>query len=243
MTETGHSDSASPFASLEGLSIERTSTVDQVAAMLRQMILNGSLKPDAPLIEQALASVLDVSRNTVREATRALVAEGLVKRVMNQGARVASLDADDVRDLYAARRVFELAGIRSFSANDRVGLKSLEATIGQLRKSASQRDWTSMVDADMAFHLQIVNFVQSERIANFARAIQGELRLGLLLVTQGDEEAAPWIKDHETIFEALRAGDADSAARYLTTHLQLAEENLRGVVATSSTNREGTQIE
>src|SRR5262249_12659868 len=55
--------------------IHRTSVADQVAAVLRQRILNGELRPGTSLQEIPLSHALGVSRNTMREAMRILSLE------------------------------------------------------------------------------------------------------------------------------------------------------------------------
>jgi len=57
---------------MERAQINRVSVADQAAAILRQRILNGELRPGTPLQEIPLAASLGVSRNTMREAVRIL---------------------------------------------------------------------------------------------------------------------------------------------------------------------------
>ena len=68
--------------------IHRVSVADQVASVLRQQILTGELRPGMPLQEAPLATSLGVSRNTMREATRILSLEGLLKRRIHRGVVV-----------------------------------------------------------------------------------------------------------------------------------------------------------
>jgi DNA-binding GntR family transcriptional regulator len=57
-------------------------------AALRQAILAGDVAPGQRLVEEELASLLGVTRASLRAALIDLTAEGLVERVPNRGARV-----------------------------------------------------------------------------------------------------------------------------------------------------------
>jgi len=57
-------------------------------AALRQAILTGDVAPGQRLVEEELASLLGVTRASLRAALIDLTAEGLVERVPNRGARV-----------------------------------------------------------------------------------------------------------------------------------------------------------
>ena len=74
---------------LSGLSIRRVSTADQVASLMRQRILRGEFKPGTSLREVVIAAAIGVSRNTLREALRILVQEGLVRHSVHRGCREA----------------------------------------------------------------------------------------------------------------------------------------------------------
>ena len=78
---------------MERLQIDRLSVADQVASILRQKILNGELRPGTPLQEVPLAASLGVSRNTMREATRILSLENLLKRSIHRGVAVSRRSA------------------------------------------------------------------------------------------------------------------------------------------------------
>ena len=54
------------------MTIERTSTSDKVAEVLRDRIMRGDIAPGTALSEVTLASNMGVSRNTVREGIRRL---------------------------------------------------------------------------------------------------------------------------------------------------------------------------
>ncbi|MGI9235393.1 MAG: GntR family transcriptional regulator, partial [Woeseiaceae bacterium] len=62
------------------------SLVDQVYGLLRAQIINLSLPPESALVEQEVASVLEISKTPVREAIIRLAREGLVEVVPKSGS-------------------------------------------------------------------------------------------------------------------------------------------------------------
>ena len=63
---------------------------DDAAAALREQILSGGIKLGTHLVEARIAALLNVSRGTVREAFKALAAEGLIQEEPRRGAFVVT---------------------------------------------------------------------------------------------------------------------------------------------------------
>jgi len=105
------------------IAIDSSSTVDLVVDALRREMFAGRLTPGEQLREVELAGTFDVARSTVREALQVLVAEGLATRVRNRGVAVRQLTIEDVDDLYRARCVLEIAGIRNTPRAPRAALE------------------------------------------------------------------------------------------------------------------------
>src|SRR6266852_750184 len=103
---------------MELAEINRISIADQVASILRQRILDGELLPGTALQEVPMATSLGVSRNTVREATRILSMEGLLKRSAHRGVAVAQLSLEDVAEIYRLRHLLEIPAVRAAKRED-----------------------------------------------------------------------------------------------------------------------------
>ena len=67
----------------------------------------GDYPPGARLLETELAETFGVSRTPVREALRRLESQGVVTHEARKGAVVASLDYNQLGELYAVREVME----------------------------------------------------------------------------------------------------------------------------------------
>src|SRR5258708_11666035 len=76
---------------------------DVVAAEMRRLILDGTLRQGERLIEDRLAEQLGVSRNPIREAIRVLEAEGFLDVTARRGSFVATLSAQQAADLFQVR--------------------------------------------------------------------------------------------------------------------------------------------
>src|SRR3954454_19300768 len=86
----------------------RSSTsAERTLASLRELILDGDLRPGTRLGEVELADRLGVSRTPVREALSRLAAEGLVEVAPNRGARVATWTVAELEGVFDLRASLE----------------------------------------------------------------------------------------------------------------------------------------
>ncbi|MEX0985797.1 MAG: GntR family transcriptional regulator [Actinomycetota bacterium] len=212
--------------------IDRTSTATQLASIVRGRILSGTLAPGTPIREVALAEDLGVSRNTVREGVRLLLGEGLLEHRPHKGIAVATVDADDIQEIYAARRLLEFDAVMTSDAEAlEVGMDALHAAIEEMEEGTQTRDLNAIRDADASFHRAIVGLLGNDRLVSFESTLLGELRLGLAYLDRSDAEyQTNWMNEHRRIARAIEKGDRDGAAGLLSTHLDVGEQRLLEVV-------------
>jgi DNA-binding GntR family transcriptional regulator len=196
-------DGASAF---EVAPLERASTAEQVAAVIRQQLLDGEVAPGTKLSDQVTAAALGVSRNTAREAMLILAAEGLLTRNLHKGVVVAELDLDELADVYQARRALELAALEFAARDGNEWLIDLRAALTAMHAAAVADETSALLDADRAFHEVIVRRIGSERISRFYRLIQTEIRLTRAW-HRPRMPAATFVERHAEIVEALEAQD------------------------------------
>ena len=215
---------------LADVKIRRRSTVDELAETLRDRILGGEVPPGAPLRESNMAQVIGVSRNTVREAFFALVAEGLIQHIPHHGFSVVKLSPEDVADLYRARRVLELAALETLSPDDSDDLKNVEAALEHLRRAAAENDTADAYQADLEIHRALVAALGSPRLDAVFAGVLTELRLAIILMdTLSDFPEL--VAEHEQLVKLIRVGDQAGASTLLKKHLDDAELLLVAAVA------------
>src|SRR5262249_11533617 len=86
---------------------ERQSTADHIVRALRSAIQNGDLADGMELSQVALAQHFGVSGVPVREALRALEAEGWISAPTNLRATVQSLTPAEIDEIFRIRRLIE----------------------------------------------------------------------------------------------------------------------------------------
>lgn len=163
--------------------LRRLSVADELAALLRQRILDGELPAGAALREVELAEAYGVSRHTLRAALRALAAEGVVRIEANRGAAVARLEPSELEALFELRVALELeAAHLALERNDGAlpeavhdALARLTATCGRARPS-----WRAVADAHAALHGALVAAAASPRIEAAYASLATELALFLV---------------------------------------------------------------
>jgi len=206
--------------------LQRSSTAERVALILRERITDGTLQPGSRLPEDALGTALGVSRNTLREAFRLLIHERLVVAELNRGAFVRRLTSEDVVDLYRVRRLVECAALRSFSGGDDAGLDALRRAVDEGRIAAKEDRWPEVATANLHFHQAIVALAGSTRLDEYMRQVSAELRLAFHVMQHPRLFHEPYLGRNGEILERLEAGDVTAAADLLVGYLQDAERQV-----------------
>lgn len=206
--------------------LDRGSTAERVADILRQRITEGVFRPGVRLSEESLREALGVSRNTLREAFRLLAHEGLLEHQLNRGVFVRRLTADDIRDLYAIRRILECAAVRNLPAAPAGALERVGAALASAEKAAAGGDWVAVGTANMRFHQGIAELSGSVRIAEVVRGLLAELRLVFLLMAEPRQFHEPYLLSNREIHRLLALGDVDRAEAALREYFDTAEAQL-----------------
>jgi len=212
--------------SLSDTPLVRTTTAGQAADRLRLKILNGELRPGTPLREIPISRSLGISRNTFREALHQLAHEGLVRHALHRGASVVSLSEADIRSIFLARRVLELAAADTLKGRHREAAQALATAAARLDDAIRRRDPAAVAEEDMAFHSALVDQIASDRLSAHHRALVRELRIGLLLVDRRRPDFAALGREHRALVRLIARGELARFRQRLAAHLQGSEQQL-----------------
>lgn len=223
------SEAADRLGALDRVSLSRTTMAEQILDVLRGQILGGRLPPGTPLREITLADKFDVSRNTVREAIRLLVNEGLVRQDMHRSAQVTQHTLTDLRDILRARATLELSAADVVPEATDERLAALERCVSQMQRAVDAGDGHAAVEEDLAFHRGVVALLGSSRLDQFYEGLQRELRLGLATL----DRQVPYqgkVREHRQLAELAAGRDAEGLRAAVAAHLKETETELVSLV-------------
>lgn len=198
---------------------------DVAADLLRDAIIVGQLAPGTRLILEELSERYHVSMTPIREALSLLEREGLIIQSPHKGAVVATLDREELLELYAIRSAIEelatLHGVPRLTERDL-------ATMGQLLKAleAFEGSRDGFLDIDMQFHRVLYGAAGSQRWLDTIEALWRRSRRYMLSSTSASGAVAALHNDHRAIYRACCAKDALAAAAAIRAHLKRSEQRL-----------------
>lgn len=221
--------------------------VPEIVSSLSSDIREGVLKPGDKLpTESALVDRFDVSRTVIREAISRLQASGMVETRHGIGTfvnaiqeplafRIAPEDFATVADVISLLELrisleTEAAGLAALRREDSQ-LNSLESALNAFGKSIDEDKDT--VPSDFQFHMEVARATGNRHFADLMTYL-GTMVIPRTRVNTAD--AAPEGRhaylqrvhsEHENIYQAIRAKDADAARAAMRTHLSNSRERLR----------------
>ncbi|MEM7545786.1 MAG: FCD domain-containing protein [Pseudomonadota bacterium] len=234
-----------PFSPIQP---EKVSTA--VCRQIEMLILQGVLRPEERLpAERDLATQLEVSRPTVREALADLESRGLITVRPGGGAFVAAIlgnaFAPPLIELFATQEVAlfdyiefrrDLEAVAAARAaerateTDRASIRSIFERMVNAHQRRNPAEESS-IDAD--FHMAIVEAAHNVVMLHMARSLYELLRRGVFYnrnVTYGEQESRDrLLEQHRAIHDAVIAADPDAARSAVEAHMDFVKAHLSTV--------------
>jgi DNA-binding GntR family transcriptional regulator len=220
-------------------SIARQSLPQAIYHALREAILSGRFRPNEALRQENLASEFDSSRVPVREALHRLEAEGLVVLRPRRGFVVASLDLDEVIEIFQLRMVLEehagfLAAEKRTAADVadvRKLLDSLEAI--EIDNSSNIALWAAY---NRQFHTRLFESSHCRHVCGVTNMLRDKVeryvRVEVAMTGHLDRAQA----EHRKIFKAFKDGDALRVGLLSREHCESTADRLVGALRVRETN-------
>ncbi|HEY2509125.1 MAG TPA: GntR family transcriptional regulator [Streptosporangiaceae bacterium] len=203
------------------LRVERTPAPvrAQVLDNLRQAIIERQLAPGQRLIERELVELTGVSRTSIREALRELAAEGLVTAIPNRGTIVASVSAEEARQLYEVRSALEALAGRLFVSNaSKAQRTALVKALDRIERLAAKG--APVLAAKDSFYDVLFEGGGNEALRAVVAGLHARVSVlrSLSLSVPGRPVAS--IAELRAIVDAVLANDAQAAALACSRHVE-----------------------
>ncbi len=220
---------------------------DEAIDKIKQMIISGRVRPGEKLPREAdLAAELGLSRNSLREAVKALTVINVLDVRQGDGTYATSLAPslllealsfivdfhrdDTVLDFLEVRRILEpaataLAATR-MSQEDRIELGKV------LESVDADTPVEELVAADLEFHRQIALGASNSVLASLVDSMSAPTTRARVWRGMTEPRALErTLAEHRAIYRAITSGDADLARSWATIHIAGIESWLRTALA------------
>jgi GntR family transcriptional regulator, transcriptional repressor for pyruvate dehydrogenase complex len=220
---------------------------DEAIERIRELIRSGELPPGSRLpAEQKLAEQLGLSRNSMREAVKALqlvrvldarpgdgtYVTSLAPQLLLEGlgAAIDLLQDDTLVEVMQVRVMLEPAA--TAGAAPRITADELAKLAGLLQKMReTATDAETMVQHDIEYHRTIIAANRNETLSSVLDGLSGRMvraRVWRHLIEA--DAAANTLAEHQAIYDALAIGDADLARAAALMHVNTSAKWLQRVV-------------
>lgn len=213
---------------------------------VREMIAKGALAPGAKLPPEAeLAAELGASRNTVREAVRALVTAGVLDVRRGDGTYVTSLRPEQLLEgigaaaelmadgfsleLIQVRRILEPAATALAAMRiDEGAVAQLETLLDRMRSAETEE---ALVQADSDFHALVASCSGNVTLASMLGGLStGMTRSRIWRGVIEDDARVQTIGQHAEILHALRHRDPILSEAAALIHVATTEAWFRRLI-------------
>jgi DNA-binding GntR family transcriptional regulator len=217
------------------------SVPEAIYLSVRDAILNGTYRPGSALRQELLAQHFNVSRVPVREALNRLEAEGLVVLRPRKGYVVASLDLDEIVEIFQMRMVLEEhAGYVATVSRTETDVQEIRRILESMENVPVESpdgiaEWTAL---NRTFHARL--FASSRRkhlchvAGTFRDMVERYVRIEVAMTGHLGEAQA----EHHEIVEAFAKGQAERVGRLSREHCEHTANRLIG--ALRARERQGT---
>ncbi|MFZ3577600.1 GntR family transcriptional regulator [Virgibacillus sp. DJP39] len=211
--------------------LDHRSLSDDVATIIRKMILNGELNPGGRINQAQLADKFSISRGPIREALKLLENEGLIKHETNRGTFVATLSKQDAFEIYTLRALLEgEAAQLALTHLTEVDFAKLEGLIDQFYHSMKEQDLESQAQCDILFHSTIVAASRHTRLINIHKHLDTQVgAMYLTVANQVPMRVDQVVENHRVLLDALRTKNQKKIKEAFSEHYTTALKDLSGV--------------
>jgi DNA-binding FadR family transcriptional regulator len=212
--------------------IRRTGLIDGAVDTLRERITAGEWPVGTRIPpEPALAALLGVGRNTVREAVQSLVHAGLLARRQGSGTYVLSTSELTVtigrqiadahqRDVVEVRRSLEVEAAR-LAAHRRTATDV--AALLQMRDARAHAhalgDLDAMVSTDLELHLAIARTARNPVLLSLYESLLDAISANIRFNFERPAASGSDDTVHDDLVAAIGAGDVARAVSEVETYL------------------------
>ncbi|OYX71444.1 MAG: GntR family transcriptional regulator [Rhizobiales bacterium 32-66-11] len=200
--------------------IVRHSLHETLVAPLRDMILQGELRPGEKVPEEQLCAHFGVSRTPIREALKVLAAEGVLQILPHRGAIVARITEAQVEELFPIMASLEaLAGTLACRNATDAQIAQVRALHDQMMVDFRAGDEPAYLKLNRRIHDATFEMAGNATLASFYHQVLTRIHACRFVMRKSPEHWRQAVTEHEQMIAALEARDGPALSKLLEEHV------------------------
>ncbi len=214
-------EAESKVVDLATRALRRKSLHEHIVDILREMVLEGQLKPNERILELELSRKLNVSRTPMREALKVLAAEQLVELQPSRGAVVTAVRIEEIVECFEVLEALDAAiGELAASRIADAELRELEAVHRDMLGHHRAGRRGKYFELNQAVHARLAAAAHNKSLVathlQYSRKIARVRYAANFSKIRWDES----VGEHEKIIVALRRRDGEALSRLMRDHMR-----------------------
>lgn len=202
--------------------IEQLSLNEIAYNMIKELILNNSLKPGSKIKQEEMAQQLGISRAPLRLSLTRLEAEGLVITYPRRGFFVRNIAKQELREVLEIRTYIEVISIELLIDNFNEEIKSkLLQFLKEFESAYNNKNDKKYFEIDRRFHHYLIEATNNKALERIS--ILSNIQVSRYLI-QVDLEAS--LNDHRELIDSIINNKLQKASEIIKRHLKRVENYL-----------------
>lgn len=194
---------------------------EKVYDTLKQMIIDGVIKPGERIIETEYSNKFQISRTPIREAIRMLELEGLVESQTTGGVIVKTLTREEISEIYKIRIALESLIIKEIIKKiNNQDIKKLEKVLKNTKKVFEVKDIEKVFSLFTEFNQILYDIASLPKVTGMINNINLYLKRFRKLSIDNPSRKEEAFEDHVQILEAIKNKELSTAISINRMHLE-----------------------
>ena len=202
---------------------------DKTFIRLRDAIVEGTIAAGTKLSEIELSTKYEVSRAVIRESLNRLETCYLVERKANVGARVVSLSAEGLVELYQVRESLEGMAARLAARNmSKFEIAQLNSLLLSHFNEVKDSETYYQEAGDVDFHYRIILGSKNQHLINMlVNGLYHLIRMYRVQLGMAGPRVSTAFEEHKHIVQAINNRDEELAEILMRRHIQYSMNNIK----------------
>lgn len=202
---------------------------DQVADIIRQMIISGELLAGQKISERQISTQLNVSTTPVKEAFRSLQAEKLIITIPRKGSFISDHSKENLKEITYIRSAMDgVAAYFAAAKASKAQIAEMKEILKKARTIIEQKgDSEELAKCNEQFHALLREASNNQYISSLASSfLQIDSSIRKVANVVDSDRLMIRQQEHERILQAIENGDSKGVEQLMVEHIRITYEGL-----------------